>query len=85
MYYKIIHEMVDLPVGDFFCIKNGVTRNNGANIYKGSYCSNAERYYFKNRGINAWNALPFSTANAASAFIFKRHLAGFDFSKFLRT
>ena len=72
MYYKIIDEMIDLPLEDFFCIRNGVTRNNGACIYKGSFRSNAERYYFKNRGINAWNTLPSNVANAASPFIFKK-------------
>src|SRR5438552_1410015 len=85
MYYKIILEIVDLPVEDFFCIRNGITRNNGARIYKGSVSSNAERYYFNNRGINAWNALPSSFDNAASPLFFKRLLEGFDFSKFLRT
>ena len=77
--------MVDLPIDEFFFIRNGVTRNNGAFIYKGSFRFNAERYYFKNRGINAWNALPCSVANAASPLSFKRLLANIDFSKFLRT
>jgi len=85
MYYKIIHELVDLPIDEFFFIRNGVTRNNGAFIYKGSFRFNAERYYFKNRGINAWNALPCSVANAASPLSFKRLLTTIDFSKFLRT
>jgi hypothetical protein len=84
MYYKIINKLIDLPVEEFFCIRNGVTRNNGACIYKGPFQSNAERYYFNNRGINAWNALPTSVANAASPFIFKRLLENIDFSNFLR-
>ena len=84
MYYKIIHGLIDLPVEDFFSFRNGVTRNNGACIYRGPFQSNAERYYFNNRGINAWNALPSSVVNAASPFIFKRLLENIDFSKFLR-
>ena len=85
LYYKILNNMVDVPVGDFFFIRNGVTRNNGACIYKNSFRSNAERYYFQNRCINAWNALPSSIVNAASPFIFKRLLSSVDFRKFLRT
>ena len=85
MYYKIIHKMVDLPVEDFFCIRNGITRNNGACIYKNNFRSNAERYYFQNRCINAWNALPSNVVNAASPFMFKRLLSSIDFRKFLRT
>ena len=37
MYYKIIFELVDLPVDDFFVIRNGITRNNGVSIYKNSF------------------------------------------------
>jgi hypothetical protein len=85
MYYKIIFEFVDLPLDDFFCIRNGITRNNGMCIYKGSFNSNAERYYFQNRCINCWNSLPFYVVNSSSPFIFKRGLTGIDFRKFLRS
>lgn len=85
MYYKIIHKMVDLPADEFFFIRNGVTRNNGACIYKNSFRSNAERYYFQNRNINAWNALPSNVVNAVSPLIFKRLISNVDFRKFLRT
>jgi len=55
MYYKIIFQMVDLPVEAFFCFRNGITRNNGLCIYSKSFRSNAERYYFRNRCVNSWN------------------------------
>jgi len=45
MYYKIISGLVDLPVDDFFFIRNGITRNNGVCIYKNSFCLNSERYF----------------------------------------
>lgn len=85
MYFKIIFEYIDLPAEELFCIRNGITRNNGMKLYKGSFRKNAERYYFNNRSINCWNSLPFYVANASSPFIFKRCLAGIDFSKFLRS
>ena len=85
MYYKIIFGFVDLPVENFFCFRNGITRNNGVCIYKGSFRSNAERYHFNNRCINCWNSLPFSVANAPSPLTFKRCLEGIDFRKFLRS
>ena len=85
MYYKIIFGFVDLPAEDLFCIRNGITRNNGVCIYKGSFKSNAERYFFNNRCINCWNSLPFYVVNASSPFVFKRCLAGIDFRKFLRS
>jgi hypothetical protein len=85
MYYKLIFELVDLPADDFFVIRNGKTRNNGVCIYTNSYKLNAERYFFKNRCINAWNLLPASVARASSLIVFKRGLAGIDLGKFLRS
>ena len=52
MYFKIVTELVDLPIDEFFTFKNGVTRNNGASICINTFHVNAERYYFKNRHIN---------------------------------
>ena len=85
MYYKIITGLVDLPIEEFFVFKKGVTRNNGASIYINKYHANAERYYFKNRHINAWNSLPTSVVSSMSLNAFKRSLEGIDFSKYLRS
>ena len=85
MYYKIIFQLVDLPVDDFFTIRNGITRNNGVCLYRDSFSLNVERYFFKNRCISAWNLLPSSVVNASSLFAFKRGLSGTDLRKFLRT
>jgi len=85
MYYKIIFQLVDLPVDDFFCFRDGITRNNGLCIYENKFRSNAERYYFKNRCINAWNKLPSYVVNANSLVTFKRSLGSIDFHKYLRT
>jgi hypothetical protein len=85
MYYKVIAELVDLPIDEFFVFKKGVTRNNGSSIYMNLFHVNAERYYFKNRCITAWNSLPPSVVNASSLNAFKRCLEGIDFSKYLRS
>jgi hypothetical protein len=85
MYYKIMFQLVDLPVDNFFVIRNGITRNNGLCIYKSSFRLNSERYFFRNRCINSWNLLPFNVVNALSINNFKRGLSGIDFRKFLKT
>ena len=85
MYYKIIVELVDLPVDEFFFFKHTITRNNGAYIYKNSFRYNAERYYFKNRSIAAWNSLATNVVNAKSLNDFKTLLDSLDLSKFLRS
>ena len=85
MYYKIIAELVDLPVDEFFVFKQTITRNNGIHLYKHSFRYNAERYYFKNRSISAWNSLATNVVNAKSPTVFKTQLDNLDLSKFLRS
>ena len=85
MYHKIIHEMVDLPVDEFFYFKQGITRNNGACIYKNSFRLNAERYYFKNRYVSSWNSLTANAVHASSINVFKKCLDDLDLCKFLKS
>ena len=85
MYYKIIVGMVDLPVDEFFFFKQGVTRNNGACIYKNSFKLNAERYYFKNRCVSPWNSLATNAVNASSINVLKKCLDDIDLCKFLKS
>lgn len=85
MYFKVITGLVDFPIGEFFVFKNGVTRNNGSSIYMNPLHANAERYYFKNRCIAAWNSLPASVVNAQSVYAFKICLEGMNLSKYLRS
>ena len=69
LYYKIIVELIDLPVDEFFRFKQGVTRNNGACICINSFRLNAERYYFKNRCVLTWNSLASNVVSAASLIL----------------
>ena len=85
MYYKIIAKLVDLPAQEFFLFKQGITRNNGACVYKNSFRFNAERYFFKNRCISSWNSLPTNAVNASSVNVFKKCLDGLDLCKFLKS
>lgn len=82
MYYKITAELVDMPVEEFFIFRHGITRNNGACIHMNTFSSNAERYYFKNRCVSSWNALPANVVSAASLIGFKRCLNSIDLHKF---
>ena len=85
MYFKIIVELVDLPVDEFFSFKQGITRNNGACIYKNSFRLNSERFYFRNRCISAWNSLPASVVQSTAFNVFKRCLDSIDFHYYLRS
>src|SRR5688572_331936 len=85
MHFKIVTELVDLPIDEFFTFKKGITRNNGASICINTFHVNAERYYFKNRHINAWNSLPSSIVNSVSLNAFKNNLEVIDFGKYLRS
>ena len=84
MYFKIINNLVDLSVDNFFTFRSGVTRGNGLSLFKRRFSSNSERYFFQNRCINAWNLLPDNVVHSSSIAIFKYHLDSIDFSTFLR-
>lgn len=84
MYYKIFTELTDLLVDEFFILKQGVTRNNGASIYLKPFRFNSERYHFKSRGVNPWNSLPANVVQAGSLIAFKKCLVDTDLSKFMR-
>ena len=85
MYYKIISELVDLPVDEFFCFKQRVTRNNGASIYQNSFRFTQRDIILKSMCV----LLKFFSANKVikSKFLndFKKYLICIDLSKFLRS
>ena len=84
MYFKIIKNLTDIPLSDFFKIRTGSTRNNGLCLYKSRFNSNSERYFFRNRYVNAWNSLPGSAVHAESLSAFKLAVASHDLSLFVR-
>jgi hypothetical protein len=79
MYFKILHNCVDLPLPSFFCLRTGFTRRaNSLNLVRPSFMLNLDRYCFSQRFINLWNLLPDSVVNASSISSFKSNLHSLD-------
>ena len=74
MYFKILHETVDIPWETMFKLRNIRTRSNGVTLYKKRLNCNIERYIFRNRCINLWNGLPRGVVSSSSLCSFNRLL-----------
>jgi hypothetical protein len=83
MYYKVIHNLVELDSKNFFNFSNAPTRGHSQKIVKKFYSSNAYDNTFANRSVDCWNALPAEIVSATSLPIFKFRLQKFDFTPFL--
>ena len=86
MYYKILHNLFDISVNDFFEIRDNShnTRGHSLTLRYRNINNNLMKNSFVNRHINCWNCLPNCTVHANSIGAFKRELDKIDFKKFLR-
>ena len=78
MYFKILHELVDVQCDSLFQVRDIRTRSNGLTLYKDTFSCNLERYIFKNRCINIWNLLPQNVVSAPNLQMFKSNLNSLD-------
>ena len=68
MYYKILHNLVDISVNDFFEIRYNShnTRGHSLTLRCRNFNNNLMKNSFVNRHINCWNCLPNCTVHANS-------------------
>ncbi len=79
MYYKIIHNLVDIPCSDFFTLGHSErTRGTSLKISQVSCRLNTRSHFFSVRAIKVWNSLPESIVNAPSIFSFTAQLNKVD-------
>ena len=84
MYYRILFDLIDVPLDNLFQMCNGRTRNNGLTLYKDKLNHNLERYIFRNRCINVWNLLPQYVVCSRDLSSFKLSLSWLDFGPIIR-
>lgn len=84
MYFKILHEIVDIPNGNLFQVRVVRTRSNGLTLYKDKFNCNVERYFFKNRCINIWNMLPQNVVCSSNLPLFNSRLNALDLDSIIR-
>ena len=84
MYYKIIHNLIDLNCEDFFKFsRHLLTRSHNLTLTKPICKTNLYLNSFSNRVINVWNKLPINVVNAPSLPSFVNSIKKIDFSSFL--
>ncbi len=74
MCFKIIKGKVDLKCTDFFSFSTANNRGHRYKLFVPDYRVDVRKYFFSNRVINAWNALPNSVVNSNSVKQFKNSL-----------
>jgi hypothetical protein len=83
MVYRILHNLIDLPVDSYFTQSILSLRCGGCKLFK-PRCNTAIRQnYFSIRIINCWNILPEHIISAPSLTSFKRLLLLYDLSNCL--
>ena len=81
MYYKIVHEVVDLKFDDFFKLSLNNTRSNGYKLLKPYFRTVAAQNHFNSRCVRIWNALPLDVVTCKTTTAFRHKLNVFDFKK----
>jgi hypothetical protein len=75
MYYKAMHNLVDVACSNLFSIFSYVTtRGHNLKLTKPICKSNLDSNQFSYRAIDAWNGLSHETVNAPSLLCFKHQL-----------
>ena len=83
IYYKILHNLIDLEISDFFQMRNSVsTRGHTLTICKPIMSTDADKYKFCNRAVSAWNNLPSNVVLANNFVSFKKRLNKVDLTEF---
>jgi len=81
MYYKILHNLVDVDCNQFFCLINtSVTRGHSLRMIKPFCNTNFQLNNFKCRAINAWNHLDSNVVLSNNINQFKTKLNNIDLS-----
>ena len=88
VYFKILHNLIDVEINDFFIVRENNHNTRGHNFTLRLNCSNVRnnrsRNLFRNRNVNCWNNLPYSVVNSDLIAIFKRELNKIDLHSFLK-
>lgn len=85
MYFKILHNLIDIDSKDFFSVvANNNTRGHPLKLCKPLCTNNSQLYNFKCRAINAWNSLDLATVMSSNASTFKLKLKYLNLCDFVR-
>ena len=81
--YKMLNNLIDIPLQPFFTISTSSTRGHSRKLLvSGNINSNVRGNFFSYRIIHVWNSLPESVVCASSVDLFKRLIRRVDLSQF---
>ena len=83
-FFKIVYGLVDLEPSDFFSFNMNPTRGHSLKVNFPYARINVRKYFFINRSIPVWNALPSDVVESSSLSVFKKRLKTVDLSMFCR-
>ena len=72
--YKILHNIDDIPGNTLFPINTGRTRGHNLRLKKEYSRLDVRKYFFSQRIVNEWNALPPDVVNSGSVNEFKNRI-----------
>jgi hypothetical protein len=85
MTYKILYNLVDLDVSDFFDLSaHPSTRTNTKKLRVPIFRLDCRKFFFSLRVINPWNDLPESVVNSTNMQSFTARLANVDLREYLK-
>ena len=80
MFFKIVHQLIDLEVHTFFDISNSNTRGHNFKIKRISVNNNGNE--FSNRSVNVWYSLPDAEVKCNSLSQFQYTLKSCNIDKY---
>ena len=79
MCFKILHGLVDVDLSEFFIVNSDTrTRGHSLKLVGNRFRLDIAKYFFSNRVINSWNALPDSLVNCNSVVLFREKLCALN-------
>src|ERR1043165_4539946 len=82
LYYKNLHNLVDLPVSDVFVLRSCSRRGHSLSLSKPVTLTDCIQFKFSKSAISAWNHLPSETVHATSFASFKHLIDRIDLNKY---
>ena len=75
--YKLFNNITNVEVDSLLTLNQNGLRTNGLKLQKEHFNANVYKFYFSNRVVDPWNALPPGVISATSMVSFKRSLDRF--------
>ena len=84
LLYKMVNHLIDLNNSDFFTFNQSTTRGHSAKINHEYSRLDIRKYFFTNRTVTIWNALPQSIIDSSSLQMFKSKINEYNLEIYCR-